>query len=349
MAQWLSFACAQDDEFCQFSREFRVDNCTACPTVDTTRDNITMATCKEPGPNGSSLCVCADFPANFSRNPILVYYAQKTENATACTNTWAEAPYLKVVFVLLDFCLYLYATAHLVYIIRLSKLCSCQRNKCTKINIAMLCFFMNTVQTEIRFVLEIIPITIGTGYGYYSYVVTYYISNALGIILFDLCQILMVMGVFDTAFSGDKMVRGRCFVSTFLWTIMFAKTVLDFVQLWTVVFQSNYGVMTFQQHEVAQLGFFILLILAFSVMVIVAHRKICQVRDNMCSSIMNIVHITTAITTPSPYAAPLDRVPVCDISSQTRASRETRGVFCCLVLLLLPCCFYEHFRGEYRT
>ena len=143
IAQLLSIARAQTNGSCQFSRKFSVDNCTACPTLDTTRNNIEMAKCEGHGTNGSLFCVCGDFPAyaagNMGLDPVLKYYPQVTEDGTVCTNDWAVAPYSKVGFRLVGFGLTLYVTAHAVYIIWQAGLFTCQRNKCTKMNISALC------------------------------------------------------------------------------------------------------------------------------------------------------------------------------------------------------------------
>ena len=60
---WFASGRAQ---LCSFSREFAVDNCTACPTLDHTRGDVRMAVCQEraagTGVGIAYACVCLDFP-----------------------------------------------------------------------------------------------------------------------------------------------------------------------------------------------------------------------------------------------------------------------------------------------
>ena len=79
---WFASGSAQ---LCGTSREFAVDNCTACPTLDHTHGDVEMAVCEEreadTGDNIAYACVCLNFPASV-RAPPLVYYPHVEGNVT---------------------------------------------------------------------------------------------------------------------------------------------------------------------------------------------------------------------------------------------------------------------------
>ena len=350
--QWLCIVRARVNPACELSRNFPVENCSVCSTHDTTRGNIEMAKCDDTNAtNGSPMCVCRNFPANASRYTILVYYPQVTGKGITCMNDWAIAPHLEVVSRLLGLGLNLYAAVHLVYTIWLAGLFSCQRNKCTKINVSMLCLTVVVAKFGIDYLLEIAAaFTSGSGHSY-SFVGALRISDSLLNFPWSLYLILMAISVFDTAFSREEVVRVRCFVNIILWTMMFAMVLLSFVQSWTFVFQYNIGVMTTLDGAEEILKYSLYCI--WLVLLVVAHCKMHQVRGYICSVLEPRAHHhshsyrTYHSATPPTHAPPLGCVPVFDIGSQTPACRQSGGTFCCHTLLLLPRCFV--FQGFLRS
>ena len=348
---WLCIARAQ-------MRSFPVENCSACSTHDTTRGNIEMAKCDETNAtNGSSVCLCRDFPANASIHPILVYYPQVTENDTTCTNDWAIAPHLMVGFRLLAFGLHLYALVHMVYTMWLTGLFSCQRNKCTTIDMCMLCSAVIVARFGIVHLLEIAAaFTIGSGYTY-SFVGAFYIFDSLFSIPWDLYLILLFISVFDTAFSRDELVRLRCFVKIILWTTMVATVLVDFAKVWIYFFQYTIDVRRttlYILHVAVAVLRGGLLYCSIFVVLFVVHCKMRKVRDYICAVLEPHAHHhshsyrTYHSATPPTYAPPLGCVPVFDIGSQTPACRQSGGPNCCHVLLFASCLF-GRFRKFFRN
>ena len=127
---WFASGSAQ---LCASSREFAVDNCTACPTLDHTRGDVRMAVCEERaagiGVGKAYACVCLNFP---DRAPALVYYPHVEGNVTRCASSWATAPQLNTALVVVCVCVQLYAATHLMYIVVLSGMFSCKQPRYTK-------------------------------------------------------------------------------------------------------------------------------------------------------------------------------------------------------------------------
>ena len=141
---WLA-SC--DAQLCSSSREFAVNNCTACPTIDHTRGDIQMAVCEEreagPGVGVAYACRCLDFPES-SGASILVYYPHVEGNATRCASSWGTAPTMYTAFVVVCAGFQLFTTMHFVYIVVFTGMCSCRQHRCTKINTSAL--FLAIVQ-----------------------------------------------------------------------------------------------------------------------------------------------------------------------------------------------------------
>ena len=127
---WLA-SC--DAQLCSSSREFAVNNCTACHTIDHNRGDIQMAVCEERAANKSFACVCGKFPAG-SPYPLLRYFPHVEEHAKVCANFWETAPHVHTAAAVPCVSVLLYAAAHFFYIVVRSEMCSCKRCKCTKIN-----------------------------------------------------------------------------------------------------------------------------------------------------------------------------------------------------------------------
>ena len=123
-------------QFCRPSREFAVDNCTACPTFDQTRHGkIPMAVCEErladPGSGKAYACVCISFPIGAMIEP-LQYFPRTNGNVTWCEEMWATAPVVQTAVTSVSAVVLLYVSAHFLYISLLSRICCCARHGCTK-------------------------------------------------------------------------------------------------------------------------------------------------------------------------------------------------------------------------
>ena len=129
---WYASASTQQ---CVSSREFAVDNCTACPTIDRTRGNIQMAVCEERAANKSFACVCGNFPTKYW-TPLLRYYTHVKGNVKVCANWWETAPHVHTAVTVPCLGVLLYAAAHCFYIVARSEMFSCKHRKCTKLNVA---------------------------------------------------------------------------------------------------------------------------------------------------------------------------------------------------------------------
>ena len=128
-------------QLCASSREYAVDNCRACPTLDHTHGDVKMAVCEERAAgtgNGTAYaCVCLKFPETGTAHP-LVYYPRVEGNVTRCASSWATAPQLNTALVVISVCAQLYAATHTMYIAVFSGMFSCTQHKCTKINASAL-------------------------------------------------------------------------------------------------------------------------------------------------------------------------------------------------------------------
>ena len=128
-------------QLCASSREFAVDNCTACPTLDHARGDIKMAVCEKrvAGTGGgiAYACVCQNFPD--ASAPPLVYYPHVEGNVTRCASSWAMVPQLNTALVVVQSCVQLYAATHLIYIVVRSGMCSCKQHGCTKLDACLVC------------------------------------------------------------------------------------------------------------------------------------------------------------------------------------------------------------------
>lgn len=138
--------CAASANLCAASREFDVDNCTACPTFDHTRDNVQMAVCEERGVDteGTMIyaCVCGNFPASSFLVHGLLYYPQIEGNVTRCAASWATAPVLYTCLSVVGAGVILYAVSHLFYIVLLSTTCCGNSTGCKKVNVSAFFFIV---------------------------------------------------------------------------------------------------------------------------------------------------------------------------------------------------------------
>ena len=120
-------------------REFPVDNCAACPTLDHTHGDIEMAVCEERVPNTSYACVCGNFPADTGWT-IVQYYPHTEGNVTRCENAWSTAPGAHMTLFAVSASVTLYAAVHLFYIVVFSGMCSHEHQRCTKMNVGALIY-----------------------------------------------------------------------------------------------------------------------------------------------------------------------------------------------------------------
>ena len=143
--------------FCLLNREFPVENCTACPSLDTRYDGVTMTTCEKRASKkkASFICECVNFPSNSSSRPTFLYYAHVTGDVTTCTHDWAEAPHIYLAFRLLGAIFCLYAAVHVGYVIWLSGTGSCDRNKCTKMYVSSVLYCLFGVTNVFSFLVNI--------------------------------------------------------------------------------------------------------------------------------------------------------------------------------------------------
>merc|ERR1712224_757442 len=154
----------------------------------------------------------------------------------------------------------------------------------TTINISALCCAVVVGRYGTGYLLRIVAaFAIGSGYTY-SFVGGSYILNALFSIPWGLYLILMVISVFNTAFSRDELARLRCFVNIILWTIMFATVLLEFAQSWIYYSQYNIGVMTTLYSAITWLRSS--LYCSFVVLLVVAHCKMRQVVSQYSTSVV---------------------------------------------------------------
>ena len=214
----LCFASA-DAQLCGSSREFAVDNCTACPTFDQSRSgSVRMAMCAEgandTGGNVAYTCVCGNVPTD-AMVTVLEYYAQIDGNVTRCVPSWATAPVLFTLFSVISAGTLLYAAAHMFYIAVLSRICCCAPHGCTKINAAalvlgvgMLLWCPITLSTLMA--QGDIAIATGPGHGFD-------VLSVCAVCLQIFGQTLLYTSIFDVAYPGQDKARRRCCFSSFLW------------------------------------------------------------------------------------------------------------------------------------
>lgn len=144
---------------CNSFRQFSVPNCTACPHLDRSRNDIPMASCSElTTDTGSvrSVCTCANFPTE-TTIPAMRYYPKVELNVTRCSASWATSPGLYTVVYVLAFVLNMYTAAHFFYIAAVSGLC-CYEHNCTRFNgaawiMAVSCLF-NSATPFLRIVTQ---------------------------------------------------------------------------------------------------------------------------------------------------------------------------------------------------
>ena len=209
---------------CASSREFSVENCTACLTFDQIRSgDIPIAVCKErPVELGDDskkmeyVCVCSNFPSNtFTPYSVLRYYPQTEGNVTWCTVAWTTAPQLYTTFSVVTAGVALYAAAHLFYIVWLSGMCCCTQHGCTKANASALCLGVCSLIVCVFVLRRIVaqdklPIAVAYGLNFLSW--------GSAIVAF-LGQVFFYTSIADVAYPGEDNARQRCFINAFFWCL----------------------------------------------------------------------------------------------------------------------------------
>ena len=202
---WFASGSAQ---LCASSREFAVDNCTACPTLDQTRGDIKMAVCeKRAAGTGGGIayaCVCLNFPD--ATSPPLVYYPHVEGNVTRCASSWETAPQLYTALLVLCACPPLYGAAHLMYIVVLSGMCSCKQQGCTKLNASALLMCMVALCWLSIFLWTIAAQ--GEGDIGNAWVGFQFVWIPLQIFV-DVSLVLLYTSICDMVFSGDDVAGWR--------------------------------------------------------------------------------------------------------------------------------------------
>lgn len=228
LSLWFLSASAK---LCSFAREFAVDNCTACPTLDQTRGEIPMAICeKRAAGTGDGamvyayVCVCGNFPAS-GLVSALRYYPHNEGNGTRCKASWDTAPRLYTFLSVLSVGVMLYTAAHFFYISLLSRICCCSRHGCTKVNAAALSlgvaelFYLANPLWRIVTLGEIAIDDSSTAQhgGWLAYWFTGLVSCALFVQC--LAQAFLYTSIFDVAYPGEDKTGLRCCANTSLWVL----------------------------------------------------------------------------------------------------------------------------------
>ena len=213
---WFGSGSAQ---LCSSSREFAVDNCAACPTIDHTRGNARMADCQErtagTGNGTAYACLCLDYP-DYGSTPLLVYYPHVEGNVTRCASAWETAPQLNTALVVACVCAMLYVAAHLMYIVVLSGMFSCKQPRCTKMNASALLFCMMRL-CWISMYLWIFAAQgeVDIGNAWLGYPVHGLLIHAG----YDLFTALWYTSICDLAFGGDDVAGWRHCMNITFWTL----------------------------------------------------------------------------------------------------------------------------------
>ena len=251
LIHWFTSTSAQ---LCSSSREFGVNNCTACPKNDTTRGNIMMAQCRSNNRTGGMrfTCECVDFPST-AMLPSLVYYPVGDKENMSCSTSWVEAPVRFTALAVVTACVLLYAIVHCFYIVARSVNCFNKRCGCTKGSAAALLFGMCSLFQLIMTLWTIVAqgeITLGK-IGASNYVWLAHSSDILSFcsaVTSDLGQALLYTTISDMVYHSQEMAHTRRCINISFW-ILAGTTTLMFgfftfvplvgVNIWTSKFMSR--------------------------------------------------------------------------------------------------------------
>ena len=229
---------------CEYFREFPVDNCTACPTIDENRPGVKMAVCETRYKNAGEMayaCVCGSFPLTLE--PALQYYPQIEGNLTKCAESWVAAPAVFTTLTVVYVALMLYALAHVFYIIALSRICCCNSDGCTKNNCSALSLAVGWLFHVVLKMWRIATqgeIAVGhssaeqhawLAHGFAFLQTGYYVCLFLAIPFY-------ITSIFEMVCPGKRRAVRRCIVNATLWFLAFV-TGLSYIVMFNVSLQSN--------------------------------------------------------------------------------------------------------------
>ena len=225
--QFLLLLICASAQLCASSKSFAVENCTACATIDESRDNITMAMCAhqpaDGNATGAATCTCIDFPYG-AVTPSIVYYPVKEGNVIRCKNTWSTG---YAFLWSLNVIVWMYTAVHSFYIVALSGLCS-KHCRCTKHNasalfggIHALCFLIAHVLTiatrQYDIMLETRTGVAGLYQGINMAVSMLYWVAVLG---WAVCFFLLATSISDMVNHGEDMAGRRRCLDIVFWILM---------------------------------------------------------------------------------------------------------------------------------
>ena len=201
------------------SREFAVDNCTACPTHDHARD-VHMANCT--GNGTAYTCLCLDHP-HHGGTPPLVYYPHVEGGVTRCASAWETAPQLNTALFVVCVCAMLYAATHLMYVVVISKMFSCKQHRCTKNSASALLLCFNRLCRLSMFLWIFVAqgkVDIGNAW------LGYHVNWNLKGVFFDLGAALLYTSICDMAFAGEDMAGWRHCTNISFWILAITSSLL---------------------------------------------------------------------------------------------------------------------------
>ena len=284
-------------QLCASSKSFAVENCTACATIDESRDNITMAMCAhqpaDGNATGAATCTCIDFPYG-AVTPSIVYYPVKEGNVIRCKNTWSTG---YAFLWSLNVIVWLYTGAHSFYVVALSGLCY-KHCRCTKHNasalfggIHALCFLIAHVLTiatrQYDIMLETRTGVAGLYQGINMAVSMLYWVAVLG---WAVCFFLLATSISDMVNHGEDMAGRRRCLNIVFWILMILMVLASAVFL----FGSMAAPHLRDLFNLSSTGTVYLLLLGPVVFVIIAHRRMSQVSlpptPNHCHSCFVCIH-----------------------------------------------------------
>ena len=273
-------------QLCACSREFAVDNCTACPTVDETRGNITMAVCKDRAADNEAgvtyVCRCGNFPSG-AVFPSVVYFPNNQGHVTRCTNSWPTAPQRYIACMSASAIVFLYLAIHAFYVAAVSGMCSCNQRRCTKHNTSALLLGISNLFYFIYILFTIVTqqydIAIGSRSSaeYYTAISGAYAVLQIGFApAIGVSLALLATSMSDMVFHGEDMAGRRRCINIIFWTFIIA-----FMLSWLC---AAFGFLVIPNVNVILVTLLLALTAALAtiigsfVLIIIAHRKMRKVR-----------------------------------------------------------------------
>ena len=275
LSLWIAYVNAA----CSSSREFIVENCTACPIFDQTRHgNIQMAVCEErvvdTGYNMAYACMCRNFPTQGFLVSAMLYFPQTEGNVTRCSASWETAPGLYTLFAMVSAGVTLYAAAHFFYIVLRSRMCCCSRHAYTNGNVgAFFCGVAALFWSGVPLWRIVTQGEIAIGTGSHAW-----LGHGLDVLLLggifgqSIGFCLIITSIFNVAYHGEDKARLRCYMTIF-YCVIFGTYALSYVVLVVVrIVHPNFG-----QIYIVPLLATVLIFLLQLIPVPVAHRTMRKV------------------------------------------------------------------------